>query len=196
MAQEKNPGFSNRFQIQATGFPSPPSTQHPSTHLCLKYSIGVSWRFTFASLPRTERGQPIVLGSDPKGENLVYTHGNRCILLSDPSGTDLSFVFFSFFFSSFFSFSFSSSHLALLLLFTTSTCMRPPNPYIFWKLMIIAIQKRIGNTNTKTKTNTKTMTKTKTQREQLNHQCAIFSEPWRLKHSTECYSVLQRVTAC
>ena len=50
--------------------------------------------------------------------------------------------------------------------------------------MIIAIQKRIGNTNTKTKTNTKTMTKTKTQREQLNHyQCAIFSESGRLKHS-------------
>ena len=34
----------------------------------------------------------------------------------------------------------------------TSTCPRPPNPYIFWKLMIIAIQKWIGNTNTKTKT--------------------------------------------
>ena len=45
-------------------------------------------------------------------------------LLSDPSGTDLSFVFSSFSF-------FSSSHLALLLLFTTSTCSRPPNPYIF-----------------------------------------------------------------
>ena len=29
MAQEKNPGFSNRFQIQAAGFSSP---QHPSTH--------------------------------------------------------------------------------------------------------------------------------------------------------------------
>ena len=35
---------------------------------------------------------------------------------------------------------------------------QPPNQYIFWKLMIIAIQKWIGNTNTKTKT--KTMTKT------------------------------------
>ena len=51
----------------------------------------------------------------------------------------------------------------------TSTCPTPPNPYIFWKLMIIAIQKWIGNTNTKTKTNTKTMTKTKTPRGQLNH---------------------------
>ena len=47
----------------------------------------------------------------------------------------------------------------------TSTYPTPPNPYIFWKLMIIAIQKWIRNTNTKTKTNTKTMTKTKTSRE-------------------------------
>ena len=47
----------------------------------------------------------------------------------------------------------------------TSRCPTPPNPYIFWKLMIIAIQKWIKNTNTKTKTNTKTMTKTKTPRE-------------------------------
>ena len=48
---------------------------------------------------------------------------------------------------------------------STSTSPRPPNPYIFWKLMIIAIQKWIRNTSTKTKTNTKTMTKTKTPRE-------------------------------
>ena len=47
----------------------------------------------------------------------------------------------------------------------TSRCPTPPKPYIFWKLMIIAIQKWIKNTNTKTKTNTKTMTKTKTPRE-------------------------------
>ena len=43
---------------------------------------------------------------------------------------------------------------------STSTSLRPPNPYIFWKLMIIAIQKWIRNTNTKTKMNTKTKTKT------------------------------------
>ena len=49
--------------------------------------------------------------------------------------------------------------------YLTSTCPGPPNPYIFWKLMIIAIKKWIRNTNTKTKTNTKTMTKTKTPRE-------------------------------
>ena len=47
----------------------------------------------------------------------------------------------------------------------TSSCPTPPNQYIFWKLMKIAIQKYIRNTNTKTKTNTKTMTKTKTPRE-------------------------------
>ena len=47
----------------------------------------------------------------------------------------------------------------------TSSCPTPPNPYIFWKFMIIAIQKWIRNTNTKTKTNTKTMTKTKAPRE-------------------------------
>ena len=39
---------------------------------------------------------------------------------------------------------------------STSTCPRPPNPYIFWKLMIIAIQKWIRNTNTKTMKKTKT----------------------------------------
>ena len=47
----------------------------------------------------------------------------------------------------------------------TSSCPTPLNPYIFWKLMIVAIQKWIRNTNTKTKTNTKTMTKTMTPRE-------------------------------
>ena len=47
----------------------------------------------------------------------------------------------------------------------TSSCPTPQNPYIFWKLMIIAIQKWIRNSNRKTKTNTKTMTKTKTPRE-------------------------------
>ena len=46
----------------------------------------------------------------------------------------------------------------------TSRCPIPPNPYIFWKLMIIAIQKWIRNRNTKTNTNTKTVTKTKTPR--------------------------------
>jgi len=59
MAQEKSPGFSNRF--------------------------------TFASLPRTERGQPIVLGNDPKGENLIYCHGNSVVVrsLDSPQYSDV-----------------------------------------------------------------------------------------------------------
>jgi len=59
MAQEKNPGFSQRF--------------------------------TFASLPRTERGQPIVMGTDPKGENMVYCHGNSVVVrsLDSPQYSDI-----------------------------------------------------------------------------------------------------------
>jgi len=45
-------------------------------------SEGLTNRFTFACLPRTERGQPIVLGSDPKGENFLYTNGNSVITRS------------------------------------------------------------------------------------------------------------------
>ncbi|XP_023329890.1 actin-interacting protein 1 [Eurytemora carolleeae] len=41
---------------------------------------GYSNRFTFACLPRTERGQPIVLGEDPKGENFLYCHGNSVVI--------------------------------------------------------------------------------------------------------------------
>ena len=37
-------------------------------------------RFTFSSLPRTERGQPIVLDKDPKGETFLYCHGNSVII--------------------------------------------------------------------------------------------------------------------
>ena len=52
---------------------------------------GVSNRFTFASLPRTERGQPIVLGTDPKGENFLYCHGNSVIIrsLASPQMADV-----------------------------------------------------------------------------------------------------------
>jgi len=41
----------------------------------------------FASLPKTQRGQPIVLGADPKGKNFLYTHGNSVIIrnIEDPS---------------------------------------------------------------------------------------------------------------
>lgn len=34
----------------------------------------------FATLPRTQRGQPLVLGGDPKGKNFLYTNGNSVII--------------------------------------------------------------------------------------------------------------------
>jgi len=41
------------------------------------YSIVAS---VFASLPRTVRGQPIVLGPDPKGKTFLYTNGNSVFI--------------------------------------------------------------------------------------------------------------------
>jgi len=54
-------------------------------------SSGFSNRYTFASLPRTERGQPIVMGTDPKGENFLYCHGNSVIIrnLDSPQIADV-----------------------------------------------------------------------------------------------------------
>ena len=48
-------------------------------------------RLTFATLPRTERGRPIVLGADPKGKNFLYTHGNSVIIrdLANPEIADI-----------------------------------------------------------------------------------------------------------
>jgi len=37
-------------------------------------------KYIFAALPRTQRGQPIVLGGDPKGKNFLYTNGNSVII--------------------------------------------------------------------------------------------------------------------
>jgi len=34
----------------------------------------------FATLPKTTRGQPIVLGGDPKGKNFLYAHGNSVVI--------------------------------------------------------------------------------------------------------------------
>ena len=59
----------------------------------------------------------------------------------------------------------------------TSDSPTSPNPYIFWKLLSRAIEKRQRDTNTKTMTitNTKTKTKTRTPRQYLEHlECAIF----------------------
>lgn len=48
-------------------------------------------RRIFATLPRTERGRPIVLGADPKGVNFLYTHGNSVIIreLANPEVADV-----------------------------------------------------------------------------------------------------------
>ena len=48
-------------------------------------------RLTFATLPRTERGRPIVLGADPKGKTFLYTHGNSVIIrdLANPEIADV-----------------------------------------------------------------------------------------------------------
>jgi len=48
-------------------------------------------RHIFATLPRTERGRPIVLGADPKGKHFLYTHGNSVIIrdLANPEIADV-----------------------------------------------------------------------------------------------------------
>lgn len=45
----------------------------------------------WASLPRTQRGQPVVLGCDPKGEKLLYGHGNSVIIrdIKNPEISDM-----------------------------------------------------------------------------------------------------------
>jgi WD40 repeat protein len=42
--------------------------------------MSYSNKFIYATLPRTQRGQPIVLGGDPKGKNFLYTNGNSVII--------------------------------------------------------------------------------------------------------------------
>jgi len=46
---------------------------------------------TFASLPRTTRGQHIVIGGDPKGKNFLYCNHNSVIIrdLDDPANVDI-----------------------------------------------------------------------------------------------------------
>ena len=48
-------------------------------------------RLTFATLPRTERGKPLVLGADPKGKTFLYTNGNSVIIrdLAKPEIADV-----------------------------------------------------------------------------------------------------------
>lgn len=46
---------------------------------------------TFACLPRTTRGTPLVLGGDPKGKNFLYPNGNSIIIrdIENPSLCDI-----------------------------------------------------------------------------------------------------------
>nr|XP_046486360.1 actin-interacting protein 1 isoform X1 [Neodiprion pinetum] len=48
-------------------------------------------KYIFATLPRTQRGQPLVLGSDPKGKNFLYTNGNSVIIrnIDNPAIADV-----------------------------------------------------------------------------------------------------------
>ncbi|XP_048478172.1 actin-interacting protein 1 isoform X5 [Plutella xylostella] len=42
--------------------------------------MSYSNKYTFAALPRTARGTPLVLGGDPKGKTFLYTNGNSVII--------------------------------------------------------------------------------------------------------------------
>ncbi|XP_040580642.1 actin-interacting protein 1 [Lepeophtheirus salmonis] len=52
---------------------------------------GYELKYTLGALPRTERGCPLVLGPDPKGNNFLYTHGNSVLIrsLSKPEDCDV-----------------------------------------------------------------------------------------------------------
>ncbi|KAK9883553.1 hypothetical protein WA026_001732 [Henosepilachna vigintioctopunctata] len=45
----------------------------------------------FATLPKTQRGQPLVLGGDPKGKTFLYTNGNSVIIrnIENPAISDI-----------------------------------------------------------------------------------------------------------
>lgn len=47
--------------------------------------------YTFAALPRTQRGTPLVLGGDPKGKTFLYTNGNSVIIrdIENPAISDV-----------------------------------------------------------------------------------------------------------
>lgn len=48
-------------------------------------------RNTYATLPRTQRGMPLVLGGDPKGKTFLYTNGNSVIIrdIDNPSNAEI-----------------------------------------------------------------------------------------------------------
>lgn len=53
--------------------------------------MSYSHKYTFAALPRTQRGTPLVLGGDPKGRNFLYTNGNSVIIrdIENPAISDI-----------------------------------------------------------------------------------------------------------
>ena len=65
----------------------------------------------------------------------------------------------------------------------TSDSLTPSNPYIFWKLVSRAIQKRQCDTNTKTMTITNTMTKTKTKTKTKRLKAALPTVPRPQTHT-------------
>ena len=61
---------------------------------CIKHQLNLSSFVTgntFATLPRTQRGMPLVLGGDPKGKNFLYTNGNSIVIrdIENPSISDI-----------------------------------------------------------------------------------------------------------
>uniref|UniRef100_U5EL22 Actin-interacting protein 1 n=1 Tax=Corethrella appendiculata TaxID=1370023 RepID=U5EL22_9DIPT len=53
--------------------------------------MSYSNEFIYATLPRTQRGQPLVLGGDPKGKNFLYTNGHSVIIrnIENPEIADI-----------------------------------------------------------------------------------------------------------
>ncbi|KAK9509508.1 hypothetical protein O3M35_006813 [Rhynocoris fuscipes] len=53
--------------------------------------MSYSSKYIYATLPRTQRGTPIVLGGDPKGKNFLYTNGNSVIIrnIDNPAISDI-----------------------------------------------------------------------------------------------------------
>ncbi|XP_067003556.1 actin-interacting protein 1 [Anabrus simplex] len=53
--------------------------------------MSYSNKYIYATLPKTQRGQPIVLGGDPKGKNFLYTNGNSVIIrnIENPAISDV-----------------------------------------------------------------------------------------------------------
>ncbi|XP_066137857.1 actin-interacting protein 1 [Euwallacea fornicatus] len=53
--------------------------------------MSYSCKSIYSCLPKTQRGQPLVLGGDPKGKNFLYTNGNSVIIrnIADPAIADV-----------------------------------------------------------------------------------------------------------